>query len=318
MTILLSLTYWPKSHDNRYMQRVEELTTYIKSLIIQGATNVALVTLDGITEYATSYQGTEPIGEVLRKVGEQLAYARIAEPLAQNALRAIFESPFETKEYYIQKIDEFKQLLSKSKQKMAHAGASFIQDGGVYLTNCHSMTVVSMFIQAHKLGKKFAVYVTETRPLYQGRRTSRELLEAGIEDVTMLVDSAAMSLLSQYDRPIDSVFMGANMLTQHGFMNRMGSLGIAYTAQLKQIPIFCVSILLKYDPRPFTHALMDVQSEKEIWPDAPKGLKFYNPAHDFIPYETGVMMICENGTLEGKTIAAHATSLYPFLQSANW
>ena len=44
-------------------------------------------------------------------------------------------------------------------------------------------------INAHKDGGEFEVRNSETRPLYQGRRTSKELVEAGIK-TTMVIDDS--------------------------------------------------------------------------------------------------------------------------------
>jgi len=47
-----------------------------------------------------------------------------------------------------------------------------------------------------KQRKKFEVYNTETRPLFQGRKTAKELKGAGIK-VTMFIDSAMDIALSK-------------------------------------------------------------------------------------------------------------------------
>jgi len=61
-----------------------------------------------------------------------------------------------------------------------------VKNRDVIFTHCHSTNVVNSLIYAKKKGKKFQVYNTETRPLFQGRKTANELKKAGIK-VTMLL-----------------------------------------------------------------------------------------------------------------------------------
>lgn len=297
------------------MDKINQLEKDIRSLKIQGATNIALATLEGI-KFAVESGIEDP--QKLQTIGERLAYARPTEPLAQNAVRYIFAQKNKQVNHLLGKAEEYKSLISQSKEKMARHGISFIQNGGVYLTHCHSSTVVSMFIEGRKQGKRFSIFATETRPLYQGHKTVRELLEAGFEDVTLIIDDVAESLLEGRAKTIDAVFIGADLLSQNGFVNKVGSLGIAYAAERRNIPLFCLSVLLKYDPRPYLPSIIEQRGGYEIWPaDAPKNLSFYAPAFDYVPYKIGMKLICEEGLLEDKDIIKTTYALYPFLKEGN-
>lgn len=46
------------------------------------------------------------------------------------------------------------------------------------MTHCHSGSVIKTLVEAHKQNKKIQVFNTETRPLYQGRKTSADLVKA--------------------------------------------------------------------------------------------------------------------------------------------
>lgn len=293
------------------MDKIDKLEKDIKSLTIQGATNVALSTLDGV-KIAIESRVVE--FQKLQAIGERLAYARPTEPLAQNAVRFIFAQKEKKIDYYLEKIKEYKSLIFETKEKMARNGVSFIQNGGVYLTHCHSSTVVSMFREARKLGRRFSIFTTETRPMFQGHKTVIELLEAGFEDVTLIIDDVAESLLEGRTKTIDGVFIGADLLSKEGFVNKVGSLGIAYAAKRRNIPLYCLSVLLKYDPRPYSPTLIEQRGGYEIWPDAPKSLSFYAPAFDFIPYQLDIKLICEEGLVEGKDIEKQVYLSYPFLK----
>lgn len=300
---------------NKCMETLEQLFQDIKNLKIQGATNIALATIRGLTTAVDKLKRGNPsdpdsflISEITR-----LANARPTEPLAQNAVRYIFSQKSSGPEIYLQKSAEYEKMIADSKYKMAGFGTEFIKDGGIYLTHCHSSTVTNMFINAYKSGKKFKIYVTETRPLYQGRITARELLDAGLPDVTMIIDDVATSLLLENKMGFSAVFIGADLLSQDGFINKVGSIGIAYCTRENNLPLYCISILLKYDPKPYSDNILELRNPQEIWPDAPKKLQFYTPAFDFIPYYPNVFIITETGILQGSEVYIKAPQTYSFL-----
>lgn len=288
------------------MDKTDCLYQDIKSLKIQGATNVALAVLEGIR---ISSQG----GANLQEAALRLAYARPTEPLAQNAVRFIFDKKGQLPDYYLRRAQEYQKMIEKAKDEMGTVGTKLIKNGGVYLTHCHSSTVTSMFIKAKKERENFSVFATETRPMFQGRITAKELLEAGIE-ATLIIDDAAISLLEGQQKQIEAVFIGADLLTDKGFVNKVGSLGLACAAKRNRTPFYSLSILLKYDPRPFSKELIEQRNPDEIWKEAPQNLKIYAPAFDFVPYDTGVKIISEKGIIEGKDIANKARELYPFIK----
>lgn len=297
------------------MDKIEQLKKDIRTLKIQGATNVALSTLEGIKE-AANFLGTENKPEIfksLKSTAETLAYARPTEPLAQNAVRYVFDTDGEPPGYYLQKAEDYKKLIDDAKTKMALQASSLIRNGGHYITHCHSSTVVTMFKEAWNSGKRFSVYTTETRPLYQGRITATELVAAGLSDITFIIDDAVSTLIEDTNQKIDGIFIGADLLSKEGFVNKIGSLSITHAAQKHYVPVYTISILLKYDPREMNQSLIERRNSNEIWPDAPAGIKFLTQAFDYIPYTSGVNIICEEGILNGNQLLDKVTELYPFI-----
>lgn len=295
------------------MDKIAQLENDIKNLTIQGATNVALAVLEGI-EIAAKKTDENKIYDLLKSTAQRLAFARPTEPLAQNAIQFVLSDPAQSVDYYLSKVEEYKNLIISAKAKMGEYAQSVIEDGGVYLTHCHSSTVVSLFKNARKQGKIFSVIATETRPLFQGRKTVKELLDAGFEDVTLIIDDAAESIINGRLKRINGVFIGADLLSDHGFVNKIGSLGIAYSTMLNNIPFYCVTILLKFSPIPYHPRIIEQRSGMEIWDQSPSNLKFYSPAFDYIPYNTKVKLISEAGIIDDKIgIANTAKSLYTFL-----
>ncbi len=297
------------------MEKINQIEKNIRNLTIQGATNVALAVLEGMQLAVNeSFKLGKQASTFLKVVAEKLAYARPTEPLAQNAVRYIFDKDYQPVQYYLERIIQYRKMIEEAKNKMKFAGRNYIQNGGVYLTHCHSSTVLSMFIEAKREGKRFCVIATETRPLYQGRVTVRELIKAEIDEVVLIIDDCAVSLIEGKLKHIDAVFIGADLLSQKGFINKVGSLGLALACKSRNIPLYCLSILLKYDPRPFSPKFIEQRNGAEIWPEAPKSLNFFAPAFDYISYSYGVKIISEAGIIAGSDIERCADMWYTFLK----
>lgn len=276
------------------MQTIDQIESDIKSLKIQGATNVAMAVLSALEKYPD------------KAIGERLAYARPTEPLAQNAVRYIF-SGGDVRE----NIKTYKTYISNAKTNIAEYGVNMLENGKTYLTHCHASTVTNVFIQASMSGKHIGIIATETRPLMQGRMTVKELLAGGLTDVSMIVDSAAASILTQ--KKVAAVFVGADLLSKTGFVNKIGTLPIVTAAQSNSVPVYCFTTLLKYDPHPFTPDRIEMRPPNEVWPDAPKELKALTPAFDFIPYDENTRVVCETGIIPGDQVKAAAEKAYPLI-----
>ena len=179
------------------MNPISRIEEEIKSLKIQGATNVALKVLEGLSLAVNILKVRKDLDPHVYLLEQtiRLAFTRPTEPLSQNAVRFIFQKKENSPQTYLKLADEYKKIISESKNKVAKFGIDLIKDGGIYLTHCHSSTVTNMFVKAYKLDKKFSVLTTETRPNFQGRITANELISAGISDITMIIDDVAPAII---------------------------------------------------------------------------------------------------------------------------
>jgi translation initiation factor 2B subunit (eIF-2B alpha/beta/delta family) len=86
------------------------------------------------------------------------------------------------------------------------------------MTHCHSGSVVQTLVTAWNQGKKIHVYNTETRPLFQGRRTSTELVKAGVPNTMIVDDSAPFFVDNLYESEIDidTVIIGCDAIKMDG------------------------------------------------------------------------------------------------------
>lgn len=288
------------------MEKIDKIYDDIRQLRIQGATHVALTVLDALQQ--TLHTTPDISHDELHEIGIRLSFARPTEPLAQNAVRYIFKDA-----NIAANMSHYKTYIEEGKQSIPQHGESILKDGGVYLTLCHSSTTVALFANGRRHGAMFSLYVAETRPLYQGRTTAKELLAAGFDDVTMVIDDVAVAIVEGRKGAIDAIFIGADMLNANGFANKIGSLALSMAAEIRSVPVYIVTTLLKFDPRTYDPSLIEQRDPSEIWQDAPKGLKFYAPAFDYVPYRPHISIVSEAGITPSTDIKHTAITQYPFL-----
>jgi len=255
-------------------KKFNQIAREIKEIKIQGASNIAKKVL-----YAYSLIPTK----ISKK---KLLNLRPTEPMLENVLNKIEKQPYKEIEKHF---DEAQEKINKNTLKL-------IKNSDVVFTHCHSTNVVRALIYAKKKGKNFEVYNTETRPLFQGRKTARELKKAGIK-VTMFVDSALGVALSkeQGTKKADKIFLGADALLKKGIINKIGSEVICQIAKNQKIPVYVIA-----DSWKFTKKKVPKEQRKlnEIWDDAPKNIKIKNPAFEFVPKKYLAGIVSELGILK--------------------
>jgi methylthioribose-1-phosphate isomerase len=147
-------------------------------------------------------------------------------------------------------------------------------------------TALAAIYVAVEQGKRVEVFADETRPLLQGSRlTAWELERAGIP-VTVLVDSAAASLMR--DGAIDLCIVGADRIAANGdTANKIGTLSLAISARYHDVPFYVAAPMSTVDVATMAgrDILIEQRAAAEVSsPDgartAPDGVAVYNPAFD--------------------------------------
>tara|TARA_Y100000310_G_C20606498_1_gene775760 strand:+ start:547 stop:1353 length:807 start_codon:yes stop_codon:yes gene_type:complete len=254
-------------------QTFSQICKDIKSIKIQGARNVAKAGLQ-------AYQ-LKPTKASKKK----LLSLRPTEPMLHNVLNLAEHQP-------IPKIlSHFKDAQDKINIEVNR----LIRQGDIIFTHCHSINVTNSLIYTKKKGKKFQVYNTETRPLFQGRKTARELKKARIK-TTMFIDSAMAIALEkkQGTKKVTKIMIGADALTKHGIINKVGSGMLAELAKKHKIPLYIIA-----DSWKFSSSKIRIEQRKlnEVWDQAPKNIKIKNPAFEFVPKKYITRIITEHGAL---------------------
>jgi len=208
-------------------------------------------------------------------------------------------------------------------RRIGENGEKFIKDRVGVLTHCNAGalatagqgTALSVMFEAHKRGKRFKVYVDETRPLLQGARlTSWELKQAGI-DVTLVCDNMAGWLMKQ--GKINAVITGADRIAANGdTANKIGTYSLSILAKEHHIPFYIAAPSSTFDLSIKNGAEIPIEERaadevaffggKRIAVD---GISIYNPAFDVTEARRISAIITEKGVIERPATAEIAEHL---------
>ncbi len=302
-------------------ESVQDAADRIKRIEVQGARNVAIAAIKAITEGAKQSKTKQKdlfLKELLDAKSVLFA-SRETEPLMRNAIRYVIYAVEKSDETSVNELVElvsqvsgtFLESLEKSKEKIALVGSKRVTDGSKVLTHCHSSTVTNMLQRAKQEGKTFEIVCTESRPVFQGRITAREMLDAGIE-TTMIVDSAVRYFMNE----VDLVVVGADAITSEGnVINKIGTSMVALAAKEARTPFYVVCELLKFDPATIRgdYETIEERSPTEVWKEAPSGLNIRNPAFDVTRREFIHGIICEEGVVSPDSISELISRKYPWI-----
>ncbi len=265
-----------KRSDKR--KKFNKIVKDIKEIKIQGAQNVAKKAIEAYLLFPN------------KKSKKKLLSVRPTEPLLINVLDKL--------EKDISAEKEIKDYFKTSQEKINKHALKIIKKNDVVFTHCHSSTVTRALVNAKKQGKKFEVYATETRPLYQGRKTVKELSKVGIK-TTFFVDSAAMIAMTkkQGTKKAKKFFLGADALLNKGILNKVGSGMFSKIAYDNNIPVYIFAHSWKYSKKPVK---IEQRSFKEILLKKSANLKIKNPAFEFVPKKYIKAVVSEKGKLTYK------------------
>jgi len=287
----------------------------IVAIKIQGATNVALSTFITVGEWAkeTDITDFQVFRDKLGQYMNMLANARPNEPLAKNGVRYIenqlvlqypgVKDVKSAAKAVIDLANSYIKLLEESKKEIVKHGIELCKHADVVFTHCHSSTaeaIISGINQDHKI----RAVNTETRPLYQGRITSKNLIKAGV-DTVMIVDSAASYFIADDSfLPVDVVFLGADQISVTGdALNKIGSFSMGLASYYASKPMYIVTPSLKLDLSTIYNPIkIELRKDAEVWPEAPKELDIINPAFDVVPHQFITGYITEFGLVKPEDI----------------
>ena len=192
-------------------------------------------------------------------------------------------------------------------------GAALLPDEGTVLTHCNAGalatagygTALGVIRAAVAAGKRLRVLCDETRPFLQGARlTARELTQDGLP-AEVIVDGAAPHFLASGE--IVAAVVGADRIARNGDVaNKIGTLGVAASASLFDVPFYVAAPHTTLDPNTATGARIPIETRaaaeitqfggRRVVPAA-AGVR--NPVFDVTPARLVKAIITETGVYRG-------------------
>lgn len=264
----------------------------IKSLKIQGAENVARA---GIRALKTRHD-KDSINKIIS--------SRPTEPCLRNAINFVLRDVKKNADIALKHFDD-------AQKKIATIGSRKIRNNNIIFTHCHSETVIGILKEAAKT-RKFKVYCTETRPMYQGRKTAIELAKAKIT-VKMFTDASGRYAIKKSNLAL----FGVDAITSEGeIINKMGTEMYADIAEKYDVPVYFCTDSWKYDPMTVFgfEEPIERREAKEVWNKPPKGIEISNLAFEVVEPELATGIISELGVYSPATFIEEVKRNYPWIQ----
>ncbi len=291
---------------------IESTAQKIRKVEIQGATTVARSAVSSLLSLLDKeFSSFQDFSSSLSSAVDLLASTRPTEPAMRNSLKKVSslssDSLPSAKLELKKNVEIFLESQAKVKKTTAEAAASLIEDGDTIFTHCHSSTVISGMLEAQAQGKKFKVFCTETRPLYQGRITARELNEAGIP-TTIVVDSASSMVLPRTSKAM----VGVDAIEWDGtLLNKIGTFLVSIFADYHAVPLYAVTESYKFDPTTQGGKTpLEFRPPEEVWDQFPA----LNPAFDRTPPHFIDAYVTEFGVLSPDDLLPKLRELYSSLK----
>lgn len=211
----------------------------------------------------------------------------VSQGLSLNEIRAIV----------IKKGREFIEYSNNAVKMIGEIGAKRIKDGDIILTHCDSSAAISIILEAYRQNKHITVYVTETRPRYQGYLTASKLTKEGVK-VILIPDSAVRLVMGI----VNKVVVGADTVAANGVVvNKIGTSQIALAAHEARVRLFVAAESYKFSPATVLGDEVVIEEREPLEVIDPEILgkfrhvRVRNPAFDVTPAEYIDAIITERG-----------------------
>jgi methylthioribose-1-phosphate isomerase len=318
---LIDQTLLPTRLEYRDCRSVEEVWEAIRALRVRGAPAIGIAAAMGLVigvqknvEAGTAY------GRRLREASD---YLRGSRPTAVNLFWALDRmerrvdgllGKHAASELTRFLLDEALAIEEEDRQMcraIGEVGARLIGEGQGVLTHCNAGglatadygTALAVMFCAQEQGRKFQVFVDETRPLLQGARLTAWELQQRCIEATLICDNMAAQVMKE--GRVHLVVTGADRIAANGdTANKIGTYGVALLAHAHGIPFYVAAPSSTFDLTLKTGDAIPIEQRdaREIThgmgkQTAPDGVKVYNPAFDVTPARLIAGIITERGLI---------------------
>ena len=279
-----------------------DIAEAIRNMTTRGAPSIGATAAYGMCMAALN-------GKDVTKAAEEIKSAR---PTAFDLFHAVdwMVERLGAGEDPVRAADAYAQLTIDKCKLIGQHGMKLIDDGMKLMTHCNAGALATVDVgtalapmrAAHDAGKRFFVYVSETRPRLQGMQlTAWELGQEGI-DHRIIPDGASAYYMSQ---GVDFIITGADRICANGdFANKIGTFDKAIAAKHFGIPFYVAAPVSTFDLSMSNgrEIVIEQRSQDEVnvvagTRIAPEGSQALNPAFDVTPAELVTGFITEKGIL---------------------
>lgn len=283
---------------------LEGVAVAIEDMIVRGAPAIGVTAAYGMAQAHLRGVDLKVAADRLRKTrptGHDLFFA--IDYMLEAAAKG--EDPASAADRYAQ------EDVDRCRSIGVH-GEKLIRSGARILTHCNAGalatvdygTVLAPMRLAKEKGRRFFVYVSETRPRLQGSRlTAWELLQEGIEHA-IITDGAAGHFLARGE--VTLVLVGADRIAANGdTANKIGTYTKAVVAKENKVPFYVAAPTssIDFDLPSGAKIPIEERSPQEVLhfdgrPVAPKESPARNPAFDVTPAKYITGFVTEAGILK--------------------
>jgi len=292
-------------------REVEKIASAIRTMKIRGAGEIARSAAQGLLITAQKSKARNPgsFVEEMELAARMLLDTRPTAVSLPNAVRYVVHKirgaklrgyPLEElRSVAIKAAQDFIENSKTAIQRIGEIGSRRISSGDTIMTHCNSAAAIAVIETAFAQGKDIKVFVTETRPRFQGRLTAKELGEAGVP-VTLITDSAIRYFMNR----VDKVVVGADVVAANGaVVNKIGTSLMALAAKEARALFFVAAETYKFSPETMIGELVAIEERapsevisKEELREIPS-TEVCNPAFDITPPEYIDLIITEKGII---------------------
>jgi len=270
---------------------INDCALAIKDMVVRGAPAIGAAAAYGMVLGKNNLEKSAKILRSTRPTAHDLFYA--IEYMIKEIKKG--KNPVDAANNYVE------DIISRCR-RIGENGEKLINDGMKILTHCNAGalatvdygTALAPFRVAHKNGKKFLIFVDETRPRCQGILTAWELQQEKIPYI-FIVDNAAGHFMKNGD--IDMVITGADRIAKNGdFANKIGTYEKAVLAKENNIAFYVAAPISTFDKKIKNgkEIIIEERKKEELafinkCKIIPEYIKVRNPAFDVTPakYVTG-------------------------------
>jgi translation initiation factor 2B subunit (eIF-2B alpha/beta/delta family) len=197
--------------------------------------------------------------------------------------------------------DRFRQRLARAPGALIRNALDCFEDRGtpLRLVTISASRAVVLIVEALRARGEVHVSCAEGRPALEGRSLATKLAQTGIA-VTLFTDAALGGALAG----ADAVLVGADAVTPHGVVNKVGTEMLAVTAARRGVPFYVAATRDKLlNAQLGARLSMRSGPPEDVWDAPPMGVGVRNPYFEEVPLDVITAVISDSAVIPGVLVA---------------